>query len=265
MMRPKTILVMVASVFIFGAACYLMAFGGAIACCSPVLSGTGFWHREKLSYGLVPICISVALFALAARLWAQRFTRRRNAWLFGCATALFCVVADSAMFLKFRGHQDDAIKLAWKGESGSFDWGSGEVKLPAGFTYNSDTGMDTFVGHFTSRNGRLVIDHDIGELAGEHGGMGETERLVDGSRVRIALRIRSDTKPVTTFFSKVSFPDNGCANFYLESTSEDDAAAIEFIAQSFRPKSLTPSWIRPLLPEIIRMDCRYKFRLPVGF
>ena len=156
---------------------------------------------------------------------------------------------------------DDEIQLNWRGESGAFDWGRGEVTLPAGFTYKPDYGIDTLIGSFTSQDGELVITHDIGELAGEHGGMGRVETLSQGSRVRVGLRIRSVNQE-GIFFSKVSFPDNGCANFYLESPREEDAAKIEFIARSFRPRAWTPSWMRPLLPEILRSDCRYRFQLP---
>jgi hypothetical protein len=90
------------------------------------------------------------------------------------------------------------------------------------------------MGHFTSPDGKVVIEYDIGELASEHGGMGKSETLTEGSRVRVGRAVRSGGG-LTTFFSKVSFPDSGCANFYLESPNEKDAAAIEFIAGSFRP------------------------------
>jgi len=120
------------------------------------------------------------------------------------------------------------------------------------------------MGYFTSQDGNIVITHDIGELAGEHGGMGKSETLIEGSRVRVGRATSSDDNGHATFFSKVSFPDSGCANFYLESPNEKDAAAIEFIARSFRPTGWAPSWVRPLLPEVFRSDCRYRFELPAG-
>ncbi len=40
------------------------------------------------------------------------------------------------------------------------------------------------MGHFTSRDGKVVIEHDIGYLAGEHLGMGGSETLIQGARVR---------------------------------------------------------------------------------
>jgi hypothetical protein len=265
MIKPKTIFVMAFCAFMFAALCYLLAFGGAVFCCAPARPGKGFWQPEKFFYGLLPMFASIEAFAFTFQLWARAFIRQRNAWLVWGVVAIFAVVLDFSLFLKYRGRQDERIKLVWKGESGAFSWGSGEVKLPAGFTYKANYGIDTFVGQFTSQDGNLVIEHDIGELAGEHGGMGKSETLTEGSRVRVGRAIRHDDNGRTTFFSKVSFPDSGCANFYVESHNENDAAAIEFIARSFRPTGWTPSWARPLLPEVLRSDCRYRLSLPSGF
>ena len=52
-----------------------------------------------------------------------------------------------------------------------------------------------------------------------------------------------DEKGGKEYFFKVSFPDASCANFYLESTTEKDAALIEFIARSFRPRGWVPSFL----------------------
>jgi len=265
MINPKTILRMVFCAFMFAAACYLLAFAGAVFCCAPDHPGGSFWQPEKFFYGLLPVCASVVTFSFTFRLWVRAYIRRRNAWLVGCVVAILAVALDSTLFLKYRGRHDEGIKLVWKGESGAFGWGSGEVKLPVGFTYKADHGIDTFMGHFTSQDGKLVIWHDIGDLAGEHGGMGQPETLKEGSRVRVGRAVRSDGKGRTTFFSKVSLPDSGCANFYLESPNENDVAAIELIAGSFRPAGWTPSWVRPLLPEVLRSDCRYRLKLPAGF
>ena len=90
------------------------------------------------------------------------------------------------------------------------------------------------------------------------------ETLIEGSRVRFGSVAHDDEKGGKEYFFKVSFPDASCANFYLESTSEKDAAIIEFIARSFRPRGWVPSFLRPLLPEVLRSDCRYRVRLPGG-
>jgi hypothetical protein len=183
--------------------------------------------------------------------------------LVGCLVAVFAVALDITLFVKYNGRQDERIKLIWNGETGTFSWGSGEVKLPAGFSYKPERGIDTFVGRFTSQDRKLVVEHDIGELANEHGGAGTSETLTEGSRVRVARAIPSGVDGRTTYFSEVSFPDSGCANFYLASADEKDAAVVEFIARSFRPKSWTPAWMRTILPEVLRSDCRYRLRLPV--
>jgi hypothetical protein len=261
-MKPKTAGVMVFCAFMFGAVGYVFAFGGLVFCCAPPGAGGRFWGPEKFFYGVLPMCVSAVALAYTARLWARAYIRRRNAWLAGCIIAIFAVAADLALFQSQRDSQDDKIKLIWKADSGAFSWGSGEVKLPAGFVYQPEHGIDTFVGRFTSQDGKQVIEYDIGYLAGEHGGMGRSETLSDGSRVRIGRATRTDDKGGTIFFSKVSFPDSGCANFYLESAKNKDDEAIEFIASSFRPAGQTPSWLRPLLPEVLRSACRYRFQLP---
>ena len=221
---------------------------------------------EKFFYGLLPLCVGVVGLTYCSRYWASIFIRRRNAWLAGCILAGFAITLDLTLFWKYRGRQDDGIRVTWKNESGTFAWGSGEVRLPAGFTYKVDDGIDTFVGHFTSQDGKLVIQHDIGEFAGEHGGLGrsDSETLKEGSRVRVG-RARTDAQGRTAFYAKVSFPDNGCANFSLESANENDLAVIDFIARTFHPIGSIPSWVRPLLPEFVRSDCRYRLELPGGF
>jgi hypothetical protein len=90
------------------------------------------------------------------------------------------------------------------------------------------------------------------------------ETLIEGSRVRFGSVTLDDGKGGKEYFFKVSFPDASCANFYLESTSEKDAAFIQFIARSFRPRGWLPSFLRPLLPEVLRSDCRYRVKLPFG-
>jgi len=259
--KPKPIF----CAFLFAVACYLLAFGAAVFCGAPTQAGESFWRPEKFFYGLLPIFASVITFVLMFRLWVRAFTRRRNAWLIGCVVAMFAVVLDFTVFWKYRGRQDERIRVVWKTESSTFSWGSGEIKLPARFTYQRDLGIDTFVGHFTSQDGKLIIEHDIGELAGEHEGMAKSEKLTEGSRVIVGRATYSDDRGRTVFISKVSFPDSGCANFSVRSPSEEDVPVIESIAGSFHPKGWTPSWVLPLLPEVLRSDCRYRFELPAGF
>ena len=176
--------------------------------------------------------------------------------------AIFAVSLDTLVYQKLHGRQDERIRLDWRTESAVFNWGTGEVKIPAGFTHAREHGIDTFVGRFTSENRSLTVEYDIGELAREHVGMGNLETLTEGSRVMFGSITYPDKKGGEKHFFMVSFPDASCANFYLESTSEKDAAIIESIARSFRPRGWVPSFLRPLLPEVLRSDCRYRVKLP---
>jgi hypothetical protein len=62
---------------------------------------------------------------------------------------------DTIVFLKLRGRQDERIHLDWQKGSAVFSWGTGQVKMPAGFTYARETGIDTFMGRFTSEGRKL--------------------------------------------------------------------------------------------------------------
>jgi hypothetical protein len=263
--RPKTVFTVALYPLAVAAALYLLAFGAAVLCGIPTRPGQGFWKAEKFFYGVLPLCATPAVLAVTFRRWARMYARRRNAWLAACAVAIFAVALDSIVFLKFHGRQDERIRVVWQEELGFFSWGNGEIRVPAGFTYAREHGIDTFMGRFTSKDGSLVIEHDIGEFAGEHGGMGKSETLTEGSRVRVGGLTFTDAKGDTKHFFKVSFPDCGCANFYLESSSEEDAAVIDFIARSFHPIGWTPSFLRPILPEILRSDCRYRVEWPRSF
>jgi hypothetical protein len=128
---------------------------------------------------------------------------------------------------------------SWDKRSGLFRWSGGEVTLPVGFSYEQDV-SDTFEGHFTSPDGKLIIHHDIGGYAGAWAKSKVSdafeERLVEGARVWTGQH-RSRAVGDSTVRFAVTFPDNGCANFYIRSNDANDAAIIGAIAQSFRPKS----------------------------
>ena len=85
----------------------------------------------------------------------------------------------------------------------------------------------------------------------------------DRPSVEVGGLAHDDEKRGKEYF-KVSFPDASCANFYLESTKEKDAALFQFIARSFRPRGWVPSFLRPFLPEVLRSDCRCRVKLPGG-
>jgi hypothetical protein len=258
----KRVLVIVFCIAVLATAFYVLAFGTAILCCAPSRPSGHYWRTERFVWGLVPVFVATVVVVQTYRLSARAYVRRRNAWLAGCLIALVVIAADLTMYLKLHGRQDEAITLHWGAESRVFSWGKAEIEIPVGFTHKKELGIDTFVGQFTSPDGMLVVRYDIGELAGEHGGMGSSETLIDGSRVRLGRATYIDATGGTKHYFKVSFPDCGCANFSLESSSERDAAIIESIAKSFKPAGWISLWVCPLLPEVLRSDCRYRFEIP---
>jgi len=132
--------------------------------------------------------------------------------------------------------------LSWDAKSATFRWWAGEVKLPIGCTYYADQGTDTDQGHFTSTDGALIVRYDIGGYAGAYashkGASLFKERLVDGARVWTAKREEPYRKDGHAVLVAVTFPDSGCANFFLRSSNPEDAAIIESVAKSFRPKGV---------------------------
>jgi hypothetical protein len=124
--------------------------------------------------------------------------------------------------------------VSWNSKSGKFTWWRGEVTLPVGLRYRG-VPSDTFEGRFTSPDGKLVIRHDIGGYAGAYASRRDAfsfeERVVEGARVWTARRYRGRATLMA-----VTFPDSGCANFFLESSRIEDAAVIDSIARSFQPK-----------------------------
>jgi hypothetical protein len=128
----------------------------------------------------------------------------------------------------------------WDAESATFSWSGGDVKVPVGFTYQVDQGTDTFEGHFTSPDRALIVYHDIGGYAGAYASHKRAftfeERVVDGARVWTAKREWPDGEGGHTVLVAVTFPDSGCANFFLMSSNPKNAAPVEFIANNFRPK-----------------------------
>lgn len=244
---------------------YMMAFGVAVLLGPPTRIGQGFWRPEKVFYGLLPVIAVPLVLTVTFRRWVGLFARARTARLVFCAVVFISIALDTTLFLRIRRRQDEKIHLDWQKGLVVFSWRIGQVKMPAGFTYQRELGIDTFVGRFNSKDRNLVVEYDIGELAAEHGGMGNLQTLTEGSRVRFGSSTYSDPTGAKKYFFKVSFPDAGCANFSLESTNEKDGAVIEAIASSFRPRGGVPAFVRRLLPEILRSDCRYRVEWPKSF
>lgn len=107
---------------------------------------------------------------------------RRAASGFLLLTAL--AVAATAGLRQWREWRESGLTIRWDEKSGLFDWGPASVRLPSGFLHRRLQGCDTLMGEFISPGGRVIVNYDIGELAGEHGGIGSfTEVLRGGSRV----------------------------------------------------------------------------------
>jgi len=240
---------------------YILGLGFVVLFGAP-RAGQGFWTLERLFYGALPLIAIPVLLAIALRRWFRLFGRKRYAVLSTCGIVLLAIAVDTLAFLMLGGRQDERIQVDWREEVAIFRWGTGQVSIPAGFSYTRQRGMDTFIGRFTSPDGRLVIEHDIGELAAEHGSMGQFETLSHGSRVRFGSGEYVDDRGITRHFFKLSFPDASCANFSLEAATDTDGDIMLSMARSFRPAGWLPSFVRPLLPEVLRSDCRYRLKLP---
>jgi hypothetical protein len=129
--------------------------------------------------------------------------------------------------------------VRWDSKTGHFEWWSGEVWLPPDFTYRT-LPTDTFEGEFTSPDKTLVVQHDIGFYAGawakDPRAYSFEERIVEGSRVWIG---RHSWGRGNSTLVAVTFPDSGCANFFVESGTREGAEVIHRIANGFRPKFVT--------------------------
>ena len=229
------------------AACWFLTFGTALLCCSP---RSYRWRPETLLHGSLALLLGLALFVTLHRLTKRTYRHHR------IALVLFTLLAAAFDFHHYRTHRwdgDNGITRNWNPTTSTFHWGRGELRLPPGYQYAHFRGFDTLVGSFHSPDGRLTIEHDIGELAAEHLGLGRPWSTKDGARILLA---RTPTAAL------LSFPDTGCANFYLESDDPNDLRLLEQLAQTYRPHTRLPGWVLPLLPAPYRLDCRYRYQLP---
>lgn len=113
----------------------------------------------------------------------------------------------------------------------------GTVELPSGFTSTHDQGIDSYVGHFTSPDGKLVIHYDIGIDAGvaalqpEAKILSSTNVTANGLAALIVIVKRGDVKQAI-----VSFPKGGPANFFAQIRNDSDFELVKNIALSYRLK-----------------------------
>lgn len=235
----------------FCAAWFALAFAFLITACS----------RSTLqiaAYGVVPAAGGLYAMIAAARSLRREFVRTGVFWLVLMFLALVTPMAD---FVLYRQTRDVLWNWNWRTPvwyeaTSTLDWGGGKIEFPTGYEHHQNNGIDTRVGELHSADGQITVRYDIGELAGEHGGIGTfTESLTNGHRVRT-----SNSTGVESRFMAISFPDSGCANFVVESQSGPASRIVNHINAKFKPRTRIPGWFVPLLPEPIRSDCRYRCR-----
>ena len=176
-------------------------------CQTSALSGRG--HRESSSLDTATVPRPRNPYALNAVNSCEPFMRTQWFLLIMCALLGTSCSRNSCL----------PTGVSWDNKSSTFAWWGGEVRVPSGFTYQVDQGADTFEGHFSAPDGKLVIRHDIGWYAGAWASAKDAssfeERLIEGARVWTARRNRPDGRGGTTTLTAVTFPDAGCANFFL--------------------------------------------------
>lgn len=130
--------------------------------------------------------------------------------------------------------------VSWDKKTRMFAWWGGEVEVPRGFIYVGGVGGDTSEGHFDSPDGQLVIQYDIGSYAGAYANRENAisfeEQSVESARVWTARRALENGRGGTDILVAVTFPDGGCANFFLYSSRPEAAELIARIAQTYRPR-----------------------------
>jgi hypothetical protein len=113
----------------------------------------------------------------------------------------------------------------------------GTVEMPSGFTYSQGQGVDSYVGHFTSPDGKLVINYDIGIDAGvaalqpDAPILSSTNVTANGLKAIIVIVRRGDMKQAI-----VSFPKGGPANFFAQIRDDSDFELVKKVSLSYRLK-----------------------------
>jgi hypothetical protein len=123
--------------------------------------------------------------------------------------------------------------------SGDVDLGVGSVDLPPGYTQGRDRGIDTDIGHFISADRHLLIQYDIGDLAGVRATHNPDGReVLSSSEVTtndlqaLIVVFRSNNKKQVV----ISFPEGGPANFFADIENDADVNAVRKLALSYRLK-----------------------------
>lgn len=194
------------------------------------------WWTANIQYGwlAIPALIAALLGAVIA-VAVLRIFRQRVTWSAFWRTAVINVLMIGLSLYGVERMSRPPLDV-WNPDTGRFAWWAGQVTLPPGYTHHARYGGDSYAGYFVSPDERLTVEFDIGGYAGHFANRKDAdyfeEGMVNGARVWIAKCCSSHG----TGTYAVTFPDSGCANFFLHSSKDADAAVIYSIARSFRPK-----------------------------
>ncbi len=123
-----------------------------------------------------------------------------------------------------------------------FSWTLGSVVVPPGYHQRNEAGSDSIVGSFTSRNGKIRIQNDIGTYAGAYANRSDAIEfgLIGPPRYRVYFARKSNSMAI-------SMPYAGCANFFLYHPPAGAEAILREIAASYVPRDHDPRGKNPCL------------------
>jgi hypothetical protein len=122
--------------------------------------------------------------------------------------------------------------------SDRIDLGVGTVELPKGFTHKRGQGIDSLVGRFMSSDGAVVINYDIGPMAGVYAAnssnkpVRSSSNLKAGTLTGLFIVFGPDTRRAI-----VSFPTVGPTNFFIHVRKDSDIDTLKKLAATFKPKT----------------------------
>lgn len=120
---------------------------------------------------------------------------------------------------------------------------TGTMTLPPGFTHQAQRGTDSYPGRIAAQDSSLVIDYDIGFLAGARVNPSRRgdflwflEHEVNGYRAYSGVFLEDqDRRLATTVIGDGSDPRSFPANFVASVRGEREVAAFMLIVTSYRP------------------------------
>jgi hypothetical protein len=118
--------------------------------------------------------------------------------------------------------------------------------LPTGFKHVVGRGQDTFVGKLVSSDGNIVIEYDIGSLAGIYAkpqapGSGVKEisfrkAVTNGIPYQVLLATHTNASGKTVKTLYLTYPNPVTANFYSDVQSEAEIQRITDVILQLKPQ-----------------------------